>query len=176
MTRAHYAVISMDGLAQAAAAHRPVEDDQSKRSRRGQTAAVAARVVACHAVHVAEQRAHVRACRWLLQLTAASCSRRSCAGRRPGHGVTLKAQLGLDHVELSGKCDRSTVGAASGHRTTVGDLQRHAVGGVQLRLQSWDPMSPHPVCAVVCSVRVCAHATRGPSGVRNFEYSSFQVE
>ena len=145
MMRAHRAVISVDGRAQAAAAHRPVEHDQSERSRREQTAAVAVRVVTCHAVHVAEQRAHVQSCRWLLQLTAVSCSRRSCAGRRPGHGVTLKAQLGLGHVELSEKYDRHYTRTCGGRVVTVGDLQRHAVGGVQLRLQSWDPMSPHPV-------------------------------
>ena len=59
--------------------------------------------------------------------------------------LTLKAQLGLGHVELSEKYDRHYTRTCGGRVVTVGDLQRHAVGGVQLRLQSWDPMSPHPV-------------------------------
>ena len=146
MMRAHRGVISVDGRAQAAAAHRSVEHDQSEPSRRGQTAAMAARVAACHTVHVAEQRAHVRACRWLLLLTAASCSRRSCAGMEVlPWSLTLKAQLGLGHVELSEKYDRHDTSATRPRVMTVGDLQRHAVGGVQLVLQSWDPMNPHPV-------------------------------
>ena len=59
--------------------------------------------------------------------------------------LTLKAQLGLGHVELSEKYDRHYTRTCGGRVVTVGDLQRHAVGGVQLGLQSWDPMSPHPV-------------------------------
>ena len=65
-------------------------------------------------------------------------------GLRPW-SLTLKAQLGLGHVELSEKYDRHYTRTCGGRVVTVGDLQRHAVGGVQLRLQSWDPMSPHPV-------------------------------
>ena len=59
--------------------------------------------------------------------------------------MTLKAQLGLGHVELSQKYDRHATRTCGGRGVTVGDLQRHAVGGVQLVRQSWDPMSPHPV-------------------------------
>ena len=66
-------------------------------------------------------------------------------GRRPGHGVPLKDQLGLGHVELSEKYDRHYTRTCGGRVVTVGDLQRHAVGGVQLVLGRGDPTSPHPV-------------------------------
>ena len=68
--------------------------------------------------------------------------------------MILKDQLGLGHVELSEKYDRSALGAGVGQCTTVGDLQRHAVGGVQLVLPGGDPTSPHPVFLYIVADKV----------------------
>ena len=59
--------------------------------------------------------------------------------------VTLKAQLGLGHVELSQKYDRRATRTCGGRGVTVGDLQRHAVGGVQLVLRLGTFHHQHPV-------------------------------